>query len=117
MKNLTKEQELEHKKELLRIYEDELRRQKEIEEESVNPFVKWLEGFGDRLDFVARTILYVSLVVLGAAVGWSDANSFNREPQILYGSMGAAIGYGVAYIIHKIFLLIINFLLWIITGK
>lgn len=117
MKKLTKEQELENKKELLRIYEDELRRQKEIEEESVNPFVKWLVGFSDRLDFIARLMLYVPLVVIGASVSWDGAYEFNREPPILYGFMGAAIGFVVAYIIHKIILLCADFLFWIIFGK
>ena len=87
---------------------------KEEQEESVHPLIEWFVGFGERTQFVASTFVYVVVVFLSAAFFWGSGSS---EPSLLYGVIGAAIGFVLAYILIWIIGLFLDFVLWIIFGK
>lgn len=86
----------------------------EEQEESVHPLMEWFIGFGERTQFVASTFVYVVVVFLSAAFFWGSGSS---EPSLLYGVIGAAIGFVLAYILIWIIGLFLDFVLWIIFGK
>lgn len=87
----------------------------EAEEETAHPFLVWLEGFSYRLEFVGKLILFTPLIFLSAI--FFGASGGPGDFSLLYSLPGALLGFIVAYIIYKIIVLFINFLIWFIFGK